>query len=184
MIKEEQTLVLELHEDVRIIPIVPQKEIIEDKCYHDQQTPKQEAPFFIFAVSPLTESEIDLLLNINNQVNSSKFDEDLQQPCQSLCNQDYNDCPSSGFSDLSSPQSLFQKDNIQEVDQLVEKQGVLTFSFTDNNKELFDSPTYDEYDDDHLEQSVFDTSSEGEFFQEAWIFDQLIDWVYWKYHIT
>ena len=45
--------------------------------YHDQQTPEQEAPFFISAVSPLAESEIDLLSNINSQVNPSKFDKDL-----------------------------------------------------------------------------------------------------------
>ena len=38
MIKEEQTLGLELHEDIGTIPIVLQKEIIEDKCHHDQQT--------------------------------------------------------------------------------------------------------------------------------------------------
>ena len=60
------------------MPIVLQEERIEDKCYHDQQTPQQEAPFFISTFSPLVESKIDLLLKINSQVNSSKFDEDLQ----------------------------------------------------------------------------------------------------------
>ena len=109
------------------MPIVLQEERIEDNCYHDQQTPQQEATFFISAISPLSESEIDLLLNISSQVNSFEFDEDLQEPCQSLCSQDYNDCQLSGFSDLSSPQSLFQKDNIQEVDQLVEKKVFLHF---------------------------------------------------------
>ena len=122
MIKEEQTLGLEFHEGIGVMPIVLQEERVEDRCYHDQQTSQPEAPFFISTVSPLAESEIDLLLNISSQVNSSKFDEDLQQPCQSSCSQDYNDCPSSGFLDLSSPQSLFKKDNIQEVDQPVEKQ--------------------------------------------------------------
>ena len=107
MIKEEQTPGLELHEDIGVMPIVLQEERVEDRCYHDQQTPQQEAPFFISAVSPLAESEIDLPLSINSQVNSSKFDEDLQQPCESSCSQNYNDCQSNGLSDLLTPQSLF-----------------------------------------------------------------------------
>ena len=81
MVKEEQTLGLELHEVIGTIPIVFQEEIIEDMCYHDQQTFQQEEPFFMTADSPLTEGEIYLLLNINSQVFSSKFDDDLQQPC-------------------------------------------------------------------------------------------------------
>ena len=116
--------------------------------------------------SPLIESEIDLLLNINSQVLSSKFDDDLQQPYHISHNQDYNDCQSSGFSDLSSSQSLFQKDNIQEVDHLVEEQDVVTFSLTDNNEEFFDSPRYDEYDGDRFEQTILYASSEGDSFQE------------------
>ena len=66
MIKEEQTPGLELHQDIGVMPIVLQEERIEDRCYYDQQTPQQEAPFFISAVSPLVESEIDLLLNISS----------------------------------------------------------------------------------------------------------------------
>lgn len=59
---------LELHEVIGTIPIVIQEEIIEDMCYHDQQTLQQEAPFFITVDSPLTESEIDIFLNIISQV--------------------------------------------------------------------------------------------------------------------
>ena len=107
MIKEEQTLGLELHQDIGVMPIVLQEERIEDRCYHDQQIPQQEAPFFISANSFLVESEIDLLLNISSEAFSSKFDKDLQQPCQISLSQDYNDFQSSGLSDLSSSQSLF-----------------------------------------------------------------------------
>ena len=92
MIKEEQNMDLELHEDIGTSPIVLQEEIIENMCYHDQRTLQKEAPFFISTDSPLAESEIDLLLNINSQVLSSKFDDDLQQPCQISHDQDYNDC--------------------------------------------------------------------------------------------
>ena len=76
MVKEEQNMGLELHIVIRTIPIVLQEEIIEDMCHRDQQTLQQEAPFFMTTDSPLTESEIDLLLNINSQVLSSMFDDD------------------------------------------------------------------------------------------------------------